>query len=275
MKRFLKFWGTRGSCPVSGPEYLHFGGNTACLELRYDPVHIVFDAGTGIRPLGKILMKDKVTKIDLFLSHTHWDHLLGFPFFELIYQNDVSITIWSPPTTGRSCKELFKELLAPEFFPMRLSELQANLQFKVYSENTPLQMGPITISFHKVNHPGVTYCFKIQTPHQIIGYTTDNELNIPFGKEEKSIIEFFRGADLLIHEAQYFTEEYVQKKGWGHSSLLGAMEFVEKTEAKKWLVSHHDPAHTDEDLVHLSTLALQRSSIPSEWLRDGQVIELR
>lgn len=270
----MKFWGTRGSCPVSGPEYHHFGGNTPCLEILYDDVHIVMDAGTGIRQLGKVFMKEKVKKIDLFLSHTHLDHLVGFPFFEPIYQSDVTITIWSPPAMGRSCKELFNQLLAPEFFPITLSELEAKLHFRVFHPGEPLQMGPLTLDFHPVNHPGATYCFKIQTPRQMIGYTTDNELMQPFGATEHSLIEFYRGADYLIHEAQYFSEEYVRKKGWGHSSLLGAMNFVEKTEAKKWLVTHHDPAHSDEELLDLSKLALQQSSIPSEWLRDGQVIEL-
>lgn len=260
---------------MSGPEYAEFGGNTACLELFYEGTHIVFDAGTGIRPLGKVLMKEKVKKIDLFISHTHWDHILGFPFFDPIYAPDVSVTIWSPKTDGRSCKELFKQLLALEFFPLQLSELQAKLEFKVFDEHTPVRMGPITLTFHKVTHPGVTYCFKIQTPRQTIGYTTDNELIEPFGNNERSLIEFYRGCDLLIHECQYFSEEYVERKGWGHSSLLGAMNFIEKTEAAKWLISHHDPAHTDKDLMLLAKLALQKSSISAEWLRDGQIVELK
>lgn len=275
IKKYLKFWGTRGSCPVSGAEYADYGGNTACLELRYEDVHIVFDAGTGIRPLGKTFINEKVKKIDLFLSHTHWDHILGFPFFDPIFQSDVNITIWAPKTGGRSCKELFNELLAPEFFPLQLSELQAKLDFKVFDEHAPVQMGPITLTFHRVNHPGIAYCFKIQTPCQTIGYTTDNELTQPFGDGERSLIEFYRGCDLLIHECQYFSEEYVKRKGWGHSCLLGAMNFVEKTEAAKWLISHHDPAHSDEDLMLLARLALQKSSVSSEWLRDGQIVELK
>lgn len=274
-RRFLKFWGTRGSCPISGPEYIEYGGNTCCAELLYDASHIVFDAGTGIRPLGKVFVKDKVKNIDLFLGHTHWDHIIGFPFFDPIFYADVSITIWSPQTKGRTCKELFNELLAPEFFPLQLSELQANLQFKSFDEHAPIQMGSITLSFHKVKHPGNAYCFKIQTPHETIGYTTDNEVTEPFGKEEESLIEFYKGCDLLIHEAQYFSEEYVKKKGWGHSSLLGAMNFVEKTGSLKWLVSHHDPAHTDEDLKMLEKLALEKSPIPSKWLKDSEIMELK
>lgn len=273
-KKYLKFWGTRGSCPTSGPEYIHFGGNTSCMEMLYENVHIIFDAGTGIRPLGKAFIKDNIKKTDLFISHTHWDHILGFPFFDPVYLSDASITIWTPPSVGRPSKELFNELLAPEFFPLQLSELKAKLQFKTFDDHSPIHMGPITLTFHKVNHPGAAYCFKIQTPHQTIGYTTDNELIEPFGPQEHSLIEFYRGCDLLIHEAQYFSEEYAKKKGWGHSSLFGAMKFVERTEAKRWLVCHHDPAHTDADLMRLAKLALQKSSTPSEWLRDHQIVEL-
>jgi phosphoribosyl 1,2-cyclic phosphodiesterase len=263
MKNYLKFWGTRGSCPVSGPEYLHFGGNTSTLELCYDDIHIVFDAGTGIRSLGKVFVQEKVKKIDLFLSHTHWDHIQGFPFFDPIYQSDVTMTVWSPQSR---CKELFNAVFAPEFFPVQFSDLKAKIQFKVY--DAPVKIGPLTLSFHKVNHPGVTYGFKIQTPHQTIGYVTDNELPLD------ALIDFFKGCDLLIHEAQYFSEEYTKKKGWGHSSLMEVIDFVEKTKARHWLVTHHDPAHTDEDLKRLAKLAHQKSSVPSTWLRDGQIVEL-
>lgn len=278
-KNYLKFWGTRGSCPVSGPEYAHFGGNTVCLELVYDEVHLIFDAGTGIRPLGQGLLKEGRTEIDLFLSHTHWDHLSGFPFFEPIYLADRRLTIWAPQGEGRSCQELFKELFAHEFFPLKLSELKATIQFQTIHEQQTIRKGPITLSFHKVNHPGGAYCFKIQTPHQTIGYISDNELLEPIQEKQASLIAFYKDCDLLIHEAQYFPEEYQDKKSWGHSGLNQATRFVAATGAKKWIISHHDPAHTDVDLKQLAKLAaepiLHQKGIPSEWVRDGQVIELK
>lgn len=273
-EKYLKFWGTRGSCPVSGPDYLHFGGNTPCLELAYENVRIIFDAGTGIRPLGQKLLNEKIKKIDLFIGHMHWDHILGFPFFDPIYQPDVTINIWGPQGKGRSCSELLTDALAPDFFPLSLSELQANLQFNVLQEQIPVQIGPITINFHTVTHPGLAYCFKIKTPHQTIGYVTDNELSNPFGKQEESLISFFKGCDILIHEAQYLPEEYDKKKGWGHSCLIGALKFIEQTKALKWLISHHDPSHTDADLEHAATLAQQACSIPCQLVRDGQVVDL-
>jgi len=144
----------------------------------------------------------------------------------------------------------------------------------VISDQVSVQKGPITLSFHKVNHPGLTYCFKIKTPHQTIGYVTDNELSLPFGKEQESLIEFYKECDLLIHEAQYSSKEYTERKGWGHSDCIAALHFVEKTGAKKWLISHHDPSHTDEDLKRIATLVKEKSSVPSEWVKDGQIVEL-
>jgi ribonuclease BN (tRNA processing enzyme) len=255
---------------VSGPEYIHYGGNTPCLELVYDDIRLIFDAGTGIRPLGKLLHKENIKKIDLFLSHTHWDHILGFPFFEPIFHSDVEIAIWAPQGKGRPCHDLFDEVLASEFFPLHLSELRAKLQFHAIDVHTPVQKGPVTLSFHPVHHPGVTLGFKMKTPHQTIGYVTDNELST----KQESLVNFYKGCDLLIHEAQYLPEEYAHKKGWGHSCFMDAVDFVGKTGAKKWLVSHHDPEHTDDDLKRIAKLTASKSSIPSEWVRDGQMVDL-
>lgn len=259
---YLKFWGTRGSCPVSGPQYQEFGGNTPCLELKYDDVNIVFDAGTGIRPLGEEFVRDKVTKIDLFFSHMHWDHLQGFPFFIPIYQKGTEIKLWTPQ--GVAGRDVFEKVFDKEFFPMKLSQLNAKLDFKSFSEMSPVKIGPITLSFHPVNHPCIAYCFKIETPHQTIGYVSDNELK----ETSTPLVDFFRGVDLLIHEAQYFPEEYEKKKGWGHSNCLATHQFFEQTGAHKRFITHHDPSHTDADLKRLEKLC----SI--EHIRDGQVIQL-
>ncbi len=274
MKKYLKFWGTRGSCAVSGAEYLHYGGNTCCLEVRYDDAFLIIDAGTGIRPLGNTLLHHK--KIDLFLSHTHWDHLIGFPFFEPIYRKDVHITVWAPEGPGRKCRELFDQLLAKEFFPVHLDEIQAQLQFKPIFEKKPLQVGPLTLDFHTTIHPGLTLCFKIKTPKQTISYVTDNEIDVD---SQASFIDFHKGSDLFIHEAQYTPEEYMHKKGWGHSSLSRAVSLIQKVHPGRWIVTHHDPKHTDHDLSALHTrarklLAESHNSCPIDWATDGHTITL-
>ena len=263
---YLKFWGTRGSCPVSGPEYIQFGGNTACLEMRYDQTILIFDAGTGIRPLGKKLIQEKIKHIDLFLSHFHWDHLMGFPFFDLIFNSESSITIWSPQ---KSPENLMETLFAQPFFPIQFSALKAKITFKTVQE--PVTIGPLAIHFHPANHPGGAILYKIVTPKEKIGYASDNESS-PLSQD---LIQFYNSIDLLIHEAQYFPEEYTHKKGWGHSNLTDVLQLAEKTHAHKLLVTHHDPMHTDTDLMKLAKMASDQSSIPSEWLKDNQVIHLK
>lgn len=291
MKNYLKFWGTRGSCSVSGPEYQHFGGNTCCLEVRYDDTVILIDAGTGIRPLGTVLVNGSPMKIDLFLGHMHWDHLIGFPFFEPLYRPGTQITIWSPAGAGRSCRELFTQLLATEFFPIRLEQVQAHLDFRTTHAKTPVHIGPLSIDFHITQHPGITHCFKIKTPHQTIGYITDNEMlqghhgalsevNETLLEPHQSLIHFMRGCDLLIHEAQYFPDEYLQKAGWGHSSARNSVALIQHTHPGEWLVTHHDPKHTDADIKRLSefthqVLHEQKLSIPVKWIADGHMVPLK
>jgi ribonuclease BN (tRNA processing enzyme) len=244
------------------------------MELVYHEARLIFDAGTGILPLGKNLVKEHVQQIDLFISHLHIDHIGGLPFFDPIYQKDKEITIWAPQGEHRSLEETLKAFFAPEFFPVQLSDLKAKIEFRNMRETGSIQKGDLHVAFHRVNHPSVTCCTKIKTPHQTIAYVTDNEVLRPFTKEQEALVQFLKGCDLLIHECQYFPEEYIQKKGWGHSCLVGALEFVHRVKPKKWLIVHHDPTHTDIDLENLGKKAREVSEVPFEWIRDGHVVEL-
>lgn len=256
---YVRFWGTRGSNPVAGPRYIRYGGNTCCLEVRYGKDMLIIDAGTGIRPLGERLHDEK--KIDIFIGHTHWDHITGFPFFAPIYQKGTEISIWAPVGFERSPKEIFTEMLAHAFFPVRLDDMQANLNFKELRDGDHIQVGQLTIETHYTYHPGHTLCFKIRSPHRTIGYVTDNEMllgyhghphnigkNHPLLEPHLSLISFLRDCDTIIHEAQYFPEEYRKKVGWGHSSISNATVLISATGCHDWVVTHHDPQHSDEDL---------------------------
>ena len=263
---YLKFWGTRGSCSVSGDQYETMGGNTCCLEINYDSHRLIIDAGTGIRPLGHVWLAEGEKHFNLFLSHTHWDHLIGFPFFEPLYQSGTIIDIWSPISAGRSCHDLFDDLLAQEFFPVRLNQIQAEIHFHTIHPRTPIQVGPITLDFHATHHPGTTYCFKIITPNQTIGYVTDNEMlygyhgpidQIPPTIREpyQSLIDFLAPCDILIHEAQYTPEDSRLKVGWGHSSIPNAAALLLHTKCPRWIITHHEPQHSDETIADMATQA--------------------
>jgi len=269
---------------VSGKEYAKFGGNTVCLELLYDETRLIFDAGTGIRNLGESLQGEKKT-IHLFLSHAHLDHVIGFPFFAPIYDQNTEIYVWSPEENQKTCRELFHDLMNAAFFPIRLEQLQAKMHFEALDEKRTIEIGPLTLSLCKTDHPSLAYAFKIKTPHQTIGYATDNECAKGyFGPLEKapvdpSLVSFFSGCDLLIHEAQYFPEEYQGKVGWGHSSITNVARLVQMTNARKWLVSHHDPKHKDQELNRLESFGkelLKQYQIPCEvsWIFDGLEIPI-
>lgn len=291
MKNYLKFWGTRGSCSVSGVEYREFGGNTCCLQIVYEGTQILIDAGTGIRHLSTEFTEKSTQKIHLFIGHTHWDHISGFPFFDPIYHAGNQITIWSPFNPSKSCRDIFAELFSSEFFPVQLDEVQAKLDFRTIHPKTPVTIGPLTIDFHASNHPGISFCFKIKTPFQTIGYITDNEVLRGYQGEiaeidptlfepHQSFIDFFKGCDLLVHEAQYFPEEYLQKVGWGHSSARNAVALIQKIQPARWLVTHHDPKHSDTDLKLLCEMVrkmLQQEKIgcPVDWLADETQIPLK
>ncbi len=258
---YIKFWGTRGSNPVSGRDYIRFGGNTACLEVRCGDDLLIIDAGTGIRPLGSTPFLKKAKSINLLIGHTHWDHIIGFPFFAPIYRSDCHLTIWSPIGFEKTTKDLFTEMLAYAYFPVRLDDIRARLTFKDIEEGTPFSIGSITVDTHYTYHPGPTLCFKIKAVGKTIGYVTDNEIlmgyhgspkeinkDSPLMAPNESLLKFFKDCDLLIHEAQYFPEEYYEKVGWGHSSIANATALIKLTGTKEWIVTHHDPQHSDDDL---------------------------
>jgi len=258
---YLKFWGTRGSNPVSGPDYVRFGGNTSCLEVRHEKDLIIFDAGTGIRPLGYILNENPPKDIHIILSHFHFDHISGFPFFAPIYNPKCHIHVWTPIGFEKTAREIFSEMLTYALFPVRLDDMQAQVTFKDIPESIPFQIGDLTVNAHYAFHPGATLCFKIQCRNTLFSYVTDSEFLMgyhgnpnalknshPLLAPYKSYLSFFKDCDLLIHEAQYTPSEYRTKVGWGHSSVSNIAALIRLLGVKDWVITHHDPMHTDLDL---------------------------
>jgi len=281
MGHYLKFWGTRGSSPVSGAQYKQFGGNTSCLEVRYGSSLAIIDAGTGILQLGNQLLREEIRDIQLFFSHLHWDHVIGFPFFKPLYHPDTKITLWTPRGKGRAPKQLFEQLFAEEFFPVSFDRLQAKLDFRTIEPRESVEIGSLEIDFQPTHHPYATFGFAITTPREVIGYVSDNEL--PSSSKEggdAGLAKFFQQCDLWVHEMQYTQEEHVERRGWGHSSPQGVLALLQKIRPARWLVTHHDPDHSDRDLKQLERrtkklLKENRIDCPVEWVADGTVIELK
>ncbi len=289
---YVKLWGTRGSITISGPEFSAFGGNTSCLEVRHGKELIIIDAGTGIQPLGLDILKSEIKTIHLFIGHTHWDHIQAFPFFTPVYIKDFEINIYAPKGFGRSAEDLFSGMLKREYFPVKLEEMEAKLNFIELADFEPLQIGEVKISYDYTVHPGITFCFKIETNNKKIGYATDNEFltghhdNPHLIKEEddrlepsRHLLAFFKGCDLLIHEAQYTTDEYKTKVGWGHSSISNATALIRLCRIKQWIITHHDPTHNDDFLrekLQIQKDILQEANIECqvEMAYDGMKIKL-
>jgi phosphoribosyl 1,2-cyclic phosphodiesterase/CheY-like chemotaxis protein len=252
----VRFWGTRGSCPAPGPDTVRYGGNTACTELRFGNLICVIDCGTGVRELGIDLLKeyrdkDKPIEAHVFVGHTHWDHIQGFPFFTPFYIPRNRFSLYSVRGAGKSLERVFRGQMASDYFPVPLKSLSADIQF--VEMEAPVQLGPVKISYQFLNHPGIAIGFRFDAFGKSVTYISDHETFRRLNgdsevtrKQDDKIAEFAKGSDLFICEAQYDEEEYKYKKGWGHSTFMDVLELGMKAEAEHLVLFHHDPTHTDE-----------------------------
>lgn len=252
----VKFWGTRGSIATPGPETIRYGGNTACVEVRCGEDIVIFDCGTGIRELGIALAKEYAERnleVHLFVSHTHWDHIQGFPFFQPAYRAGNRVNIYSLHSPDRSLERLFTGQMDGNYFPVTLDELMARLHFEELAGD--VQIGDVKISNMHLNHPGLSLSFRMESKGRSVVYMTDHE---PYHKLlgesshtkklDDEIDAFARGSDLLIREAQYTDQEYLVKKGWGHSTTSDAAMSAMHAEVKRLALFHHDPMHDDQQI---------------------------
>lgn len=265
----VKFWGVRGSIPCPGPNTSKYGGNTACLQIKTDlDYQIIIDAGTGIRPLAADLLKDpevkKPLKIFLFLTHTHWDHIMGFPFFTPIYIPDSEITIFGPVTfEDEPLEKVVGGQLTYRYFPLRKEELKSKINYQNLKEGNMRLPGDMVVSYKYLNHPILCLGYRFEYKNKKFCTCYDHEpfqnlfkgdiLNEEEGELAASdnnnrITAFFNNADLLVHDAQYTSIEYKKFTGWGHSTYKYAISQAIKGNVKRLALFHHDPERTDSQL---------------------------
>lgn len=248
----IKFYGTRGSIPICDKDFLEFGGNTTSVKITRDNGRIaVIDAGTGIRQLGIDLEKMELIQDEIFIAftHFHWDHIQGFPFFNPAYNSEMIINILAMGEAREinDLEGIFKEQMRHEYFPVPLKSMGAKFNFLQLEQNEITSNGAV-VRVIKQNHPGGSYGYRMEDNGKVFVFCTDIEHGESVLPE---IVEFCKGADLLVHEAQYTAEQLEVHRGWGHSSHAQALEVAERAGVKKLAITHHDPEHNDAFLAKL------------------------
>ena len=276
----LKIWGCRGSVPTPGAQTVRYGGNTSCVEVSLNGTSLVLDAGTGIRGLGAELLARGQRNIHLLLTHLHLDHLEGLRFFAPLWVEGATVDIWGPPSPLLTLRERISRSFSPPLFPIDMRDIPARVSF----HDVPRDRWTIeeaTITSDLVVHPGPTVGFRVDTPDASFAYLPDHEPALA-GWDDRSR-DWISGAaiasdaDILLHDAQYFDDEYADRIGWGHSSVGDAVGYAEAVGAGRLVLFHHEPAHADDSLERLESEARSLAAgngEPPTLAREGMVIEL-
>src|SRR4030095_9457498 len=270
----IRFWGTRGSIAKPGPSTVRYGGNTSCVEVRAEDPLIVLDCGTGAHELGQQIVAANPDPVrgHLLISHTHWDHIQGFPFFAPLFRAGCEWDIYAPRQRGRSLKEILAGQMQYTYFPVPLGELAATIRYHELTEGE-FELGGVRVMTRYLNHPAPVLGYRLEAGGVSVVYATDHEPHsrhhtegkpadgvAPVHAEDKRHIEFLSRADLVIHDAQYTLEEYPEHLSWGHCPAEWAVDFAVAAHAKRLALYHHDPSRTDRAVESLLTRCRQRAA---------------
>jgi len=246
----IKCWGSRGSIPVSGRQYLKYGGDTTCIEITAKTGEtIIIDAGTGLRRLGNSLMDRNLTRYYLLFTHAHWDHILGIAFFKPLQFSKVTLMIQDRQLSRIRTRDVLSEVMNQPFFPIGLQDLKADLQFEK-KLNTAFQIGSIKVETIPTSHTGGGLGYKFMEDGKTFVFLTDNELGYdhPDGQGFAAYVDFARNADLLFHDGEYTKDEYKRKINWGHSSIEDALDLAVKANVKRLGLFHLNQDRTDDQM---------------------------
>ncbi|MCK6534214.1 MAG: MBL fold metallo-hydrolase [Polyangiaceae bacterium] len=271
----IRFWGVRGSIAAPGPETATVGGNTSCVEVVCGASRFILDSGTGIRALGDALMKQGPVEATLLLSHHHWDHIQGLPFFTPIYIPTTKLTVVGPQTDRLSNIDVLEHQMSSPVFPVRLEELPCALETREVMAGDVLELGGARIRVAKANHPGGSLAYRIDYGGRSVVYATDTE---HYSCVDPALRALALGADVLIYDSQYTPAEYrgecgPSKVGWGHSTYEDGAKLAHSADVGQYVLFHHDPRRNDEQVAHVERLA-QSLFAGSVAAREGMVIEL-
>jgi phosphoribosyl 1,2-cyclic phosphodiesterase/CheY-like chemotaxis protein len=296
----LKFWGVRGSIAAPGPETAYYGGNTSCVEVRVGSDIIVLDAGTGIRKLGLALVEEfqgRPINLNVLITHTHWDHIQGFPFFPPAYNLNNKVTIYGFEGARLGLQSTLSIQMESPYFPISMQQMPGTITIHELKEMS-FRVGAVEVKAHFLNHPGVCIGYRLFTPGGSISYLPDVELfqqirtrwkaggdaapprvfdAVP--EEDRTVLEFVRDSEVLILDSQYDAGEYEQHSGWGHSCFEDAVTFAMQAGVRRLFLFHHDPEHNDEQISRMvaraRAMALRHHSpLVVEAAREGREVLL-
>lgn len=244
---FVRFWGVRGSIATPGPETRRYGGNTSCLEIRCGGRALVFDAGTGLRYLGQQLVREGPLDLDLYLTHTHFDHVCGLPFFVPFFIKGNKFRLWAGHLKSRdlTVRYVISELMYSPLFPVPPEIFAAEIEYNDFDAGESLHpMADVTVRTAALNHPDSATGYRVEYGGKSICYLTDTQ-HAP-GQPDQNILGLIDGADLVIYDATYTDEEFAARSDWGHSTWEEGVRLCDAAGAKTFVVFHHDPDHTDD-----------------------------
>lgn len=251
----VRFWGVRGSIPSPGKQTQKYGGNTPCVEMRVGDTLLIFDLGTGALPLGdELLAKGRPVTASVFLSHYHYDHLQGLPFFKPIFVPQNTFTFYGATRNGQTVKEILSGQMTQPYFPVTAEGVfRAQLTYQDINAGDALKVGPAQVSMVELNHPGGNLGYRVECEGRTVVYATDIEHG---GEDQERFFEFAKGADMLIYDSMYTEDEYCGRQGpprtgWGHSTWQAAVQAAQKSEVKTLVLFHHDPGRNDAAMDRL------------------------
>jgi len=297
----VKFWGVRGSLPTPGPATAYYGGNTACVEVQADGERIILDAGTGIRPLGQEWVAkypDEPIAATVLITHTHWDHIQGFPFFIPAYNPRNRIRILGPTGARKGLEQTLASQMESPYFPITMPEMPGNISIQELKD-LEFAVGNVRVQAQFMNHPGICVGYRLFTSAGSIAFIPDNELfvrqksqtgimtekeaetQIDYARrQDQKLIEFLRDVDILIIDAQYDEQEYLKHVGWGHSCVDDAVTIANSAGVKQLFLFHHDPGHDDTKVAQMAAHGRQLavssgSKLKVEAAREGIEVVLK
>ncbi len=267
----MTFWGVRGSIACPGHKYERYGGNTSCLEVRCGPHLVVFDAGTGLRPLGDKLKAEGAHDVDLFLTHSHLDHIVGVPFFPPLFDPACKVRFWAGHLLpDRRLRDVICTMMVAPLFPVPIDIFAATTSFNDFSAGEVLRPHEgLALRTAKLNHPNEATGYRVEYDGRSICYVTDTE-HVQ-GEIDANILELVEGADLLIYDSTYTEEEYTRHTGWGHSTWNQGVRLADAAKVKTFVAFHHDPSH-DDDFMDRMSGELAKARPGSQVAREGMTL---